>query len=196
MCSVIHHIEQKSYEILHSRLDLSHLPLLERDVIERTVHATADLEYATTMHCKEEDLTAAVSGLRLGCAVVTDVEMTRSGISTYPAQCYLSRGRSREGRTRTADAMAQAIAEHRSNTIFVIGCAPTALFELIDRYQKGEVDPLLVIGIPVGFVGAAESKVALSESGCPAVYNDGEKGGSAAASAVLNALLRHARSEP
>ncbi|MDA8386389.1 MAG: precorrin-8X methylmutase [Actinomycetota bacterium] len=189
----IHPIEQESYEILRGRRPLGNLSPLVRAVTERAIHATADLDYADTLHAVEDELALAITALRNGCAVVTDVEMTRVGISSYGAQCYLTRGVSREGRTRSADAMAQAIDENRQGAIFVIGCAPTALFELVERYRAGEVAPALIIGMPVGFVGAAQSKEGLARCGAPAVYNRGEKGGSAAAAGVLNALIRIAK---
>ncbi|MDA8207441.1 MAG: precorrin-8X methylmutase [Actinomycetota bacterium] len=192
---MIHPIERESYEILRSRRSLDHLTPLVRAVTERAIHATADLEYADTLHALENELLDAVAALRGGCAVVTDVEMTRAGIGADRAQCYLSSGVARAGRTRTADAMARAIAEHSRGAIFVVGCAPTALFELVEQYRAGSVSPALIIGIPVGFVGAAESKAALAGSGAPAVYNLGEKGGSAAASGVMNALFRIAKEQ-
>ncbi|MDA8262763.1 MAG: precorrin-8X methylmutase [Actinomycetota bacterium] len=190
---MIHPIERESYEILRSRRTLDHLSPLVRAVTERAIHATADLDYADSVYAKEQDLATAVESLRNGCPVITDVEMTRAGIANYPTRCYLSRGRSRDGRTRTADAMAQAIEDHPTGAVFVVGCAPTALYELVEQYRRGAVSPILIVGMPVGFVGAADSKVKLAACGAPAVYNRGEKGGSAAAAGIVNALVRLAR---
>ncbi|MGW0584558.1 precorrin-8X methylmutase, partial [Streptomyces sp. NPDC002920] len=91
------------------------------------------------------------------------------------------------GLTRSARAVRLAYNEVGPGAIWVIGCAPTALEELLTL----DASPALVIGLPVGFVGAAESKAALRESGLPAVSNVSEKGGSAVAAAALNALLYH-----
>ena len=123
--------------------------------------------------------------------MITDVEMVGAGISGWPTECFLAAARASEGLTRSAAAMRLAVERHPSDAVFVIGCAPTALFELIDL----DADPALVIGLPVGFVGAAESKQALRDRGLPAVSNIGEKGGSAVAAAALNALVRIASSD-
>jgi precorrin-8X/cobalt-precorrin-8 methylmutase len=91
----------------------------------------------------------------------------------------------RDGLTRSAVAVHDALAEVGPGAVWVVGCAPTALFELL----RVDADPALVVGLPVGFVGAAESKQALRDSGLPGVSNVSEKGGSAVAAAALNALL-------
>ena len=91
-----------------------------------------------------------------------------------------------EGITRTAAAMRLAAGETGPGAVWVVGNAPTALAELLERPPR---DPALVIGLPVGFVGAAEAKAALAASGLPFLANRGEKGGSAVAAAAVNALL-------
>ena len=111
--------------------------------------------------------------------------MVAAGITTRDAVCRVREATARDGLTRSAVAVRMAYDEVGPGAVWVVGCAPTALFELIDL----QVDPALVIGLPVGFVGAAESKQALRDSGLPAVSNVSEKGGSAVASAALNALL-------
>ncbi|MGH8990745.1 MAG: precorrin-8X methylmutase, partial [Acidimicrobiia bacterium] len=83
-----------------------------------------------------------------------------------------------------------AAARHPEGAVFAIGCAPTALAELIRLARAGEVAPALIVGLPVGFVGAAEAKDALVRSGLVSITNRGEKGGSAAAGAAVNALVR------
>ena len=189
--TVIHPIEIESYRILESRVDLSHLAPLSRAVVARMIHASADLEYAETTVVDEGSLERAVHALRLGAPVVTDVEMVAAGISGVGAVCFLDEAPTTADRTRSANAMRIAAERHPRHAIFVIGCAPTALFELLDL----DVEPALVIGLPVGFVGAAESKEALRASSLPSVSNVGEKGGSAVAAAALNALIRIASSE-
>lgn len=186
----VHPIEAESYRILAGRVDLTGLGPLARAVVERVIHASADLEYARTMVVDEEVLERAVAALRGGAAVVTDVEMVASGISGVAAACYLGRVPPGADPTRSAAAMRLAATEHPAGAVFVVGCAPTALTELIGLAAAGEVEPALVVGLPVGFVGAAESKDALRRSGLPAVSNVGEKGGSAVAAAALNALVR------
>jgi precorrin isomerase len=200
-----HPIEQESYRILAERLDLSGFPPLSRAVVARVVHATADVALAGTMVLDEAQLRSAVAMLRDGAPVVADVTMVAAGITGRHARCFLDRvprsgtGDEREvaGRaapvTRSARAMRLAAAAHPVGAVFVIGCAPSALVELISLARAGELDPGLVIALPVGFVGAAESKAALRASGLPAISNVGERGGSAAAAAACNALIRIAQ---
>ncbi|MEX2290346.1 MAG: precorrin-8X methylmutase [Mycobacteriales bacterium] len=183
--ATVHPIEQESFAILRRRIDLSHLPPLTRAVVERVVHASADLGYADDLVTSEPVLRRGHQALRDGAPVVADVQMVAAGITTRAALCRVREARAHDGLTRSAAAIRLAFAEVGPGAVWVIGCAPTALFELIDL----GVEPALVVGLPVGFVGAAESKQALRDSGLPAVSNVSEKGGSAVASAALNALL-------
>ena len=185
MTRTIHPIEQESYRILRSRLDLSGLPPLSRAVVERVIHASADLDYAIDLVVDEPSLAAAHQALQAGAPVVTDVEMVAAGITAVKAVCRLRDARSASGLTRSAHAVRLAYEQVGPGAVWVIGCAPTALEELLLL----DAAPALVIGLPVGFVGAAESKAALRASGLPAVSNVSEKGGSAVAAAALNALL-------
>ncbi|MFC4030491.1 precorrin-8X methylmutase [Streptomyces polygonati] len=185
MSRTVHPIEQESYRILRSRLDTSALPPLRRAVLERVIHASADLTYAADLVADEAELRAAHTALHRGAPVVADVEMVASGITALRAVCLLAQARAGDGLTRSARAIRLAYAEVGPGAVWVIGNAPTALEELIAL----DAAPALVIGLPVGFVGAAESKARLRASGLPAVSNVSEKGGSAVAAAALNALL-------
>ena len=187
---VVHQIETDSYAILRSRLDTSHRPYWTRAVLERVVHASADLGYANDLICVEDDLARAAVALRDGASIVTDVQMVATGITSRSVTCLVQEAETAElaqqmGLTRSAAAIHRAFAKVGSGAIWVVGCAPTALFEII----RLNVAPTLVIGLPVGFVGAAESKARLRESGLPQMSNISEKGGSAVAAAALNALL-------
>ena len=122
--------------------------------------------------------------------------MVASGITGYPVICKVgdslaSRLARTTGITVSAAAVRLAFGEAGPGAIWVVGCAPTALEEILRR----EVEPALVIGVPVGFVGAAASKEALRVSRLPSLSNVSEKGGSAVAAAAFNALLREARGE-
>lgn len=183
--TTVHPIEQESFAILRSRIDLSHLPPLTRAVTERVIHSSADLGYARDLVTDESALQVAHAALDAGARVVADVQMVAAGITTRDVVCRLREARGTDGLTRSAAAVRMAYDEVGPGAVWVVGCAPTALFELLEL----GVEPALVIGLPVGFVGAAESKAALRESGLPAVSNLSEKGGSAVASAALNALL-------
>ncbi|MFI9582952.1 precorrin-8X methylmutase [Streptomyces sp. NPDC052236] len=188
MTRVVHPIEQESFRRLRSRLDTSGFPPLTRAVVERVIHSSADLGYATDLVCDEAALRAAHDALHAGAPVVADVEMVAAGITRRETVCRLKDARSGPGGlTRSAHAVRLAYEEVGPGAIWVVGCAPTALEELLVL----DAAPALVIGLPVGFVGAAESKAALRESGLPAVSNVSEKGGSAVAAAALNALLYH-----
>ena len=191
-----HPIEAESYRILRSRIDLSHLPPLTRAVTERVIHASADFDYATDIVADEAALAAGVAAIRRGAPVVTDVAMVASGITGYPVICKVGEGLATRlsrtvGITVSAAAARLAFGEAGPGAIWVIGCAPTALEEILQR----EVSPTLIIGMPVGFVGAADSKAKLRHSGLPALSNKSEKGGSAVAAAAFNALLRVAREQ-
>lgn len=202
MVRAVHAIEQESYTILRAQLSARYpasdaLPRLARAVIERVVHASADLDYAEDLVLPDEDvLVAAVRALRAGAPIVADVAMVAAGITRRAAVCRItdpraSRLAAEENLTRSAAALRLAAEEAGPGAVYVIGCAPTALFELLDRAPAYR--PRLVIGLPVGFVGAAESKAALREPGVAAVTasisNISAKGGSAVAAAALNALL-------
>lgn len=198
----VHPIEEESYRILHERVDLSAWPAGPAAVVARVVHATADLEYVTTMVVDEAAVEAGVAALRAGAPVVADVKMTRDGITgvqatmyidsvpTAPAPALAPATAGEPAPTRSALAMRHAAKAHPNGAVFVIGCAPTALEELLRLMASDAVRPALVIGMPVGFVGAVESKEALRRSGIAAITNRGEKGGSAAAAAACNALVR------
>ena len=181
----VHPIEQESYAILRKRVDLSELPPLTRAVVERVVHASADLAYVDDLVTDEQALRAGQRALLAGAPVVTDVEMVAAGITSREVVCRLRDARAGEGLTRSAAAVRLAYEQVGPGAVWVVGCAPTALFEVLAL----GVAPALVVGLPVGFVGAAESKAALRDSGLPAVSNVSEKGGSAVAAAALNALL-------
>ena len=188
----IHPIEIESYRILRGLVDLSHLGPLSRAVAERVIHASADLEYAESLVLDETALEAGLEALTQGVPVVADVGMVAVGITARETLCFVSDPRARElserlGTTRSAAGFRVAAEEVGAGAVWVVGNAPTALFELLAL----DVPPALVIGLPVGFVGAAESKDALIDSGLPGVANRGPKGGSAVAAAALNSLIYH-----
>ncbi|MGI5453736.1 precorrin-8X methylmutase [Streptomyces sp. CA-249302] len=192
MNRVVHPIEVESYRRMRARLDTSHLPPLTRAVVERVVHSAADLDYAADLVMDEGELEKAHAALHSGAPVVVDVEMVAAGITRRETVCRLRDAEAEAGLTRSARAIRLAYEQVGPGALWVIGNAPTALEELLTL----DAAPALVIGLPVGFVGAVESKAALRESGLPAVSNVSEKGGSAVASAALNALLYQPASVP
>jgi precorrin-8X/cobalt-precorrin-8 methylmutase len=185
-----HPIERESYRILRALVDLSHLGPLGRAVAERVIHASADPEYAKGLVLDEPALRGGLEALRRDAPIVTDVHMVAAGITARETLCLVSDVRARDlserlGITRSAAGFRLAAEEVGSGAVWVVGNAPTALFELLETDTR----PALVVGLPVGFVGAAESKDALLRSDLPGVANRGPKGGSAVAAAALNALI-------
>jgi precorrin-8X/cobalt-precorrin-8 methylmutase len=188
----IHPIEVESYRIMGERVDLSRFADGPRAVVARVIHASADLEFADLMVVPDDAVVAGIEALRTGAPVIADVEMVRHGLTGVTALCYLSEAEADASTrlTRSAAGIRLAADRHPDGAVVVIGCAPTALFEVVELAVAGRFRPALVIGMPVGFVGAAESKEAARRSGLPAITNVGEKGGSAVAAAALNALRR------
>ncbi len=194
MTRAVPSIEVESFRILRGLVDTSGLPPLSRAVTERIIHATADPAYATDLVCDERALVAGRAALSAGVPVVADVRMVAAGVHrpalAGPVVCLLGDPRVAEvaaggGITRAAAGFRLAAATVGPGAVWVVGNAPTALFELI----RLGVEPSLVVGLPVGFVGAAESKQALRDAGLPALSNRSPKGGSSLAVAAVNALL-------
>ncbi|HEY8545109.1 MAG TPA: precorrin-8X methylmutase [Acidimicrobiales bacterium] len=192
--SQVHPIEVESYRILAERVDLSAWPSGARDVVARVIHSTADLEFATSLRIGPDAVAAAVAALRAGAPVVCDAHMLRVGLTRLPqAQCLLDEVPvAPPGDTRSAAAIRLAAERHPDGALWVVGNAPTALEEVLRLHAAGRLRPAAVVGLPVGFVGAAESKAALwaSPLRAVAVTNEGEKGGTPAAAGAVNALVR------
>lgn len=186
-----HPIEVESFRILRSQVDTSALPPLTRAVTERVVHTSADVAYAADLICDEDALLAGWSALRSGAPLIVDVRMLAAGITSREScvALELTPARVPEGLTRTAAGIREAAAVHPDGAVWAVGNAPTALRELLRLASVGELRPALVVGMPVGFVDAAESKAALASSGLPALTNRSPKGGAAVTAAAVNALL-------
>jgi precorrin-8X/cobalt-precorrin-8 methylmutase len=195
--SPVHPIEEASYRILAERVDLSAWKPGARDVVARMVHATADESFAATARIGEEAVEAAVAALAAGGPVVCDARMVVAGLPSVPAAvCLLDEVPSAApGDTRSAAAIRLAAERYADGALWVIGNAPTALFALLELHATGRVRPAAVVGLPVGYVGAAESKEALWDSPLRplAITNVGVRGGSPAAAGAVNALARLAR---
>ena len=188
--------EAAAYRILRSRIDLSHLPPLTRAVTERVIYASADFDYAADLICAEETLAETVAALAAGAPVVADTAMVAAGITARQVICKTADSLTERlarvtGITRAAAAVRLAFADTGPGAIWVVGCAVTALEEIIAR----GVEPALVIGMPAGLAGAAEVKHALRVSGLPSLTNGSEKGGAAVAAAAVTALLRAAATQ-
>ncbi|MGD0586294.1 MAG: precorrin-8X methylmutase [Oryzomonas sp.] len=194
-------IEAESFRIIDQEAGDHGWPESEWQVVRRSIHTSADFEYAGSMVFSDGAVEKAVAAIKSGCAIVTDTNMALSGIgkarlapfgctvACHVADPDVAEAARREGVTRSIAAMRKAVASP-DNRIFVIGNAPTALFELLRLVREGSARPALIIGLPVGFVGAEESKNALAatDGSIPFITNMGRKGGSNVAAAVVNAL--------
>ena len=177
----------------------SRWPPASRAVVARVIHAAADVSYADTLVVDEDACRAGIAALRAGAPVIADVEMVAVATRRAGTRCLLDEGRALAA--DHADGLTAVGRGHagggrrggRTGAVVVVGNAPTALFEVVRLAAAGDFRPALVIGLPVGFVGAADAKAALRASGLPSVSNVGERGGSAVAAAALNALWRLAR---
>ena len=193
-------IYQKSFEIIRAEADFSNLPADAEPVATRVIHACGMPDIARDLRISPDFVSAARRALDGGAPVLVDAEMVRHGIIDKKASviCTLNDPRAREigianGTTRSAAAVA-LWREQLSGAVAVIGNAPTALFALLEMIDAGAPKPAAIIGFPVGFVGAVESKDALHANprGTPYATLLGRKGGSAMAAAVVNALTRGA----
>ncbi|PRX29842.1 precorrin-8X methylmutase [Orenia metallireducens] len=193
-------IEVRSMEIITEEVgDLGQSPQ-EDKVIKRVIHATADLEFAKLVVISKGAIEAGLAALKSGANIVTDVNMLKSGITkgksrelNIKVDCFISNQEiateaKKLGITRSMMSMRRA-AQDKDNKVFAIGNAPTALFELIKLVKEGKAEPELIIGTPVGFVGAKESKEELEKLDIPYITVRGRKGGSPVAASIVNALL-------
>ncbi|WP_151735331.1 precorrin-8X methylmutase ['Paenibacillus yunnanensis' Narsing Rao et al. 2020] len=192
-------IENLSFEIIAQELGAHPFTADQFPVVQRIIHASADFELGRSMVFHPEAITAGIAAIHAGQPVIADVRMVEAGISKPRLAQYGCEVRvhisdpdvvqeARElGATRAITAMRKACRAEPGG-IYAIGNAPTALLELIRLIKEGAAKPGLVIGMPVGFVSAAESKDELRRLDIPYITNIGRKGGSTVVVAALNAL--------
>lgn len=194
-------IEDRSFEIIDKLLLSSSLPWQEKQVLKRVIHATTDLDYGKGLIFHPRAIESGLNAIKKGSDVICDVSMVKAGINKKAlsgfggrAVCFIHdkdvEKKAAELNIAKAIVATRKSARFMNGAIIAIGNAPTALFELCDLVKKGKVKPALIIGIPVGFVGAAESKKNLVALKVPYITNNGTKGGSSVAAAITNALLK------
>ncbi|MDR1965821.1 MAG: precorrin-8X methylmutase [Synergistaceae bacterium] len=192
-------IEKRSFEIIRETLSCYAIDESLFEIAIRVVHAGADFSLAVLIEARNDAISAARAAFSRGGVIFCDVEMLRSGISrrecerlnlTPVSHIGGEEAKKRSERLGITRAMASVdIAVESGVRIFALGNAPTALFRLLERAAEGApVD--FVCGMPVGFVGAAESKSLLAVSGIPSILLRGPRGGSGLCAACMNALLR------
>lgn len=195
-------IYERSFAIIRAEADLSRFSEAEADIAVRMIHACGQVEAASQFVFSPGFVTAARGALQAGAPILCDAEMVAHGVTRarLPAAndviCTLRDPRTasvaaRIGNTRSAAAL-ELWGDRLGGSLVAIGNAPTALFHLLDMLRAGAPRPAAIIGMPVGFVGAAESKEALAEDsqGVPFAIVRGRMGGSAMTAAAVNAIAR------
>lgn len=199
-------IESDSFQVIEGLLKGRSFSAEELQVVMRVIHATGDPEYEELMELHPGAVDAALKAIKEGRDILVDVKMVESGISRKILDdfggktiCLISddnviEAAKADGKTRAEAAMEKAAESERGIGIVAIGNAPTALLKVMEMVDNGLFMPDLIIGVPVGFIMAEESKAELMKRDYPFISCSGRKGGSSVAVAALNALLRIARS--
>jgi precorrin-8X/cobalt-precorrin-8 methylmutase len=199
-------IEQLSFRMIAEELGEHPFTDEQFPVVQRVIHASADFELGRSLLFHPDAIRAGIEAIRAGKPVVADVQMVQVGISkprierfggdvrVYISDPDVAAEAKRLGTTRAIVSMRKAVRDAEGG-IFAIGNAPTALLELIRLVRAGDAKPGLIVGVPVGFVSAAESKEELAKLDVPFITNRGRKGGSPTAVAIVNALSLMAERE-
>jgi precorrin-8X/cobalt-precorrin-8 methylmutase len=192
-------IERSSFQIIDQEAGTHHFTGQQWSIVRRMIHTTADFEFKEMVRFHPHAVSAGIEAIRNGKMIITDTNMARVGVRKKEVEqfgghvkCYINDPLVHEkaavtGATRAKTAVDAAITEMKDG-IYVVGNAPTALLRLIELVGAKKARPALIIGLPVGFVNAAESKAALVEMDYPYISNVGRKGGSNVAASVVNAL--------
>lgn len=200
-------IEALSFQIIDREAGSHGFSAVQWDIVRRMIHTSADFEYKETVRFHPDAVAAGIAAIRGGKSIITDTNMARVGIrhsdlNPFGAtvQCYMTDSavaqNAKAAATTRAHAAVDAALSDMDGGIYVIGNAPTALLHLIERVEEKNAQPALIIGLPVGFVNAAESKAELLNLNQPPyITNVGRKGGSNVAAAVVNALIILAKQE-
>lgn len=192
-------IEDKSFKIIGEEMGEHNFSDRELQIVKRVIHTTADFQYKDLIYIREDAIDSALEILKKGTTIYTDTNMAASGINkaalkklNSKVECFVGREdvaktAKERGITRSMAAVEKAVDE--GVEFFVFGNAPTALFKLIELTKMGKANPKFIIGAPVGFVGAAESKEEIEKLKVPMITIRGRKGGSGIAASIVNALM-------
>ena len=196
-------IEKRSFEIITEELGEKIKKFTEEElpIVKRVIHTTADFEYADLIEFLEDPISSAKEALSGGCKIYCDTNMIVNGLSKIILKKYncvpyslvsdekVAEEAKKRGITRSIVGMEHA-GKDKETKIFLIGNAPTALYKLKEMIEKNEIEkPSLVVGVPVGFVGAKESKEVFKNTGVPYITVNGRKGGSTVAVSILHGIL-------
>ena len=196
-------IEDESMQIIESEIGSHSYNEMEWPIVRRIIHSTADFDFAgeNKLLFHKDAISNGINALKNGCSIVADVNgviglMNKQNPKDFGNDliCNISdpvlmESAKKAGKTRAQMSMRMAEKEINGG-IVVVGNAPTALLEVMEMFREGLVKPALVVGMPVGFVSAVESKDELSKMDMPFITNIGRKGGSPCASAIINALYK------
>lgn len=198
-------IETKSFEMIEDiinedRPGYKFKNEIEKKIIKRAIHTTADFEYLDILKISDDVVEKLMDALKSNATIYTDTNMALSGINKrklaelgcsikcFVADEEVAKIAKEKGMTRSMAAVEMAASEE-GRKIFVIGNAPTALYKIMEMQSEGRLKVDAVVGVPVGFVGAAESKDELEKTDIPYILAKGRKGGSNLAAAIVNAVL-------
>ena len=198
-------IESKSFEIIQGIIDeirpgYEFKNEIEEKIIKRAIHTTADFEYLDILKISDDAVDSLVDALNNKATIFTDTNMALSGINKRKLsalgcdfKCLVADEEvatlaKEKGITRSMAAV-EVAANTKGRKIFVLGNAPTALYKVMEMINEGNLDVDAVVGVPVGFVGAEESKDELEKTDIPYIISKGRKGGSNLAAAIINAIL-------
>jgi precorrin-8X/cobalt-precorrin-8 methylmutase len=199
-------IEDRSFEIISEEADMNNVPEELQPIVKRVIHTTADFEFKNSLTFHPDAVKAGIAAIKAGKDILTDVEMVRTGINKKLLEKWggkvICKIQNKEQRTKNSDkktraelGVEEALSEDNNIGIIAIGNAPTALLKTVDilnnpDHESRITNHVLVIGVPVGFVKAIESKTLLAKQEFPFITNISRKGGSTIAVAIVNALLK------
>lgn len=192
-------IENKSLEIIESEMEEHNFTLDELKIVKRVIHTTADFEYQHLIEMSSDFIEAAKEVFLNKPIIYTDTNMALSGINKMALKnldaqgiCYVNLDEVHKEAKEKQITRSMAAVEKAANdnvSVFVFGNAPTALFKLKELIKEGRVEPKLIVAVPVGFVGASESKENMADLNIPYITVRGRKGGSTVAAAIINAIM-------
>ncbi|MDY0041695.1 MAG: precorrin-8X methylmutase [Desulforhabdus sp.] len=198
-------IEEESFRIIDEEMGRHGFPPAQWQILRRVIHTTGDFDYARWIRFHPLAVEAGSSALRSGAAIFSDTRMIQTGLSPWrlnwfgtnvitPVTAAESQQWAEKAGTTRSVAAFRKVSTQLDGAIVAIGNAPTALFEVVRLVREEGIRPALIVGVPVGFVQAAESKEALAKlEHQPAITVLGRKGGSTVAVAILHALMEWAR---
>lgn len=191
-------IAKKSREIVREQIasEIANFSKEEQDIVERIVHSTADIEYAKLVSFNNNFVEASLKAIKNNEDILTDINMVKTGINkNYNGNinCFISEPEvvkiAKEKEITRAAAAIEYAAENGFKGIITIGNAPTALYKAMELFEEGKINLKSIVGVPVGFVGAADSKNDLTKTNIPSIITNGPKGGTPIAVATVNSLI-------